>query len=85
MIFGPALLVGLLVVPLLTWAVGSRVLGPYSRGTEVHNTPLALLGDFFAGLGHGSVVFWLVALGPALFVALVRVIAYLIRPSDEKV
>src|SRR5690242_18176189 len=48
--FGLALLVGLVVVPLLTWLVGSRILGPYSRGTEVHDSAFALLSDFFAGL-----------------------------------
>jgi hypothetical protein len=85
LIFGPALVAGLLVVPLLTWIVGSRILGPYSRGAEVHNSPLALLSDFFAGLAHGKIVYWLVALGPALFVLLFRIIARLIRPADGEV
>jgi hypothetical protein len=69
---GLALLAGLFVIPLLTWLVGSRVLGPYSRGTEVHNSALALLADFFAGLAHGYLVFWVVALGPVVFLALIR-------------
>jgi hypothetical protein len=77
--FGLALVVGLLVVPVLTWVVGTRVLGPYSRGTEVHNNPLALLGDFFTGLAHGYIVFWIVALGPVLLLVLVRVFLALWR------
>jgi hypothetical protein len=82
-LFGPALIFGLVGVPLLIWVVGTRVLGPYMRGTKAHDRPLALVGDFFAGLAHGSTVFWLVALGPALFVALVRLLALLIRWGDR--
>lgn len=82
-VFGPALIFGLVIVPLLIWSVGTRVLGPYTRGTDVHDRPLALLGDFFVGLAHGSTVFWLVALGPALFVALIRLLALLIRWGDR--
>jgi hypothetical protein len=77
--FGLALVAGLLVVPVLTWLVGARVLGPYSRGTEVHNNPLALLGDFFTGLAHGYVVFWVVALGPVLCLLLIRLFMALWR------
>jgi hypothetical protein len=44
--------------------VGNRVLGPYTQGANTHAGPLALLSDFFAGLAHGSAVFWAVALGP---------------------
>jgi hypothetical protein len=81
--FGIALLVGLLVIPLLTWVIGSRVLGPYVRGTEVHNNAFALLSDFFAGLAHGYVVFWAVALGPVVFLLLIRIIVALFsRRSD---
>ncbi len=72
-------MVGLLVVPLLTWVVGSRILGPYSRGSEVHNSPLALLADFFAGLAHGYLVFWTVALGPVVLLALIRLCVALWR------
>jgi len=81
--FGPALIFGLVIVPLLIWMVGTRILGPYTRGTEAHDRPLALLGDFFVGLSHGSTVFWLVALGPALFVAVIRLLAVLIRWGDR--
>jgi len=81
--FGLALVVGLLVVPVLTWLVGSRVLGPYSRGIELHNTPFALIADFFAGLAHGYVVFWIVALGPAVLLVLIRLFLALWRRSPR--
>jgi hypothetical protein len=68
----------------LTWFVGSRVLGPYSRGTEVHDNAFALLKDFYTGLTHGYLVFWVVALGPAVFLFLIRVfIAIVRRPPRE--
>ena len=79
LIFGPALLFGLVVVPLLTWFAGNRVLGPYTHGQNLHAGPLALLGDFFVGLGHGSAVFWAVALGPAALVLLLRLFVALVR------
>ena len=85
LLFGPALLFGLVVVPLLIWVVGTRVLGPYTRGTELHDRPLALLGDFFIGLAHGSTVFWVVALGPALFVVIVRLLLRLARIGTRSV
>jgi hypothetical protein len=74
MIFGIALLVGLIGVPPLIWVAGTRILGPYTRGTEVHDSPLALMADYFAGLAHGSLIFWAVALGPAAFLLAARVI-----------
>ena len=64
---------------MLTWFVGSRVLGPYSRGTEVHDNAFALLRDFFAGLAHGYLVFWTVALGPAVFLLLIRIFIAIVR------
>jgi hypothetical protein len=67
-----ALLVGLLLMPLLIWVAGNRVLGPYTHGQDLHAGPLALLQDFFIGLLHGSAVFWAVALGPAVFILLLR-------------
>jgi hypothetical protein len=77
--FGLALLAGLLMVPVLTWFVGSQVLGPYSRGTEVHNNAFALLKDFYLGLSHGYLTFWLVALGPAVFLLLIRIFLAIVR------
>jgi hypothetical protein len=73
-IYGAALLFGVLVVPLLLWVAGNRILGPYTHGQDLHAGPLALLGDFLVGLGHGSAVFWAVALGPAVFLLLLRLL-----------
>jgi hypothetical protein len=81
------LLCGLVVVPLLIWVVGNRILGGYVHGSSQHAGAGDLLGDFFVGLGNGSSVFWLVALGPAILVNLVRAAVYLLRsgsaPRDE--
>ena len=84
---GAELLCGLVVVPLLVWVVGNRILGGYVHGSNQHAGAGALLGDFFTGLGNGSSVFWLVALGPAIFVTVVRAAIYLLRsgsaPPDD--
>jgi len=69
-----ALLVGALVMPLLIWVVGNRVLGPYTHGQDTHAGPFALLADFFVGLAHGSAVFWAVALGPLLLLVALRLL-----------
>jgi len=53
------LALGLLAMPVLIWAAGSWKLGPYANG----GLP-ALERDFYLSLSHGSLVFWLVALGP---------------------
>src|SRR3978361_2204830 len=45
-IFGGALLLGVVVVPLLIWVVGNRILGPYTHGNNLHAGPMALLGEF---------------------------------------
>ena len=78
-IFGPALLFGVFLVPLIIWAAGNRVLGPYTHAQNLHAGPGALLGDFLTGLAHGSAVFWAVALGPAAFIALLRLLVRLLR------
>jgi len=78
-IFGGALIIGLIGVPLAIWLVGNRILGPYPHGTNTHAGPLALLGDFFAGLSHGWITFWVVALGPAAIILFVRVAFALLR------
>jgi hypothetical protein len=70
--FALALLVGLVLMPILIWVAGNRVLGPYTHGQDLHAGSFALLQDFFIGLVHGSAVFWAVALGPAVFVLLLR-------------
>jgi hypothetical protein len=61
-------------MPLLIWVGGNRVLGPYTHGQNLHAGAFALLGDFLTGLWHGSAVFWSVALGPAVFILLVRLL-----------
>jgi hypothetical protein len=83
-IFGTALLFGLIAVPLLIWVGGNRVLGPYTHGQNLHAGPLALLQDFYLGLLHGSAVFWVVALGPAALLLLVRLFIMLVRISGSR-
>jgi hypothetical protein len=78
-VFGAALLVGLLVMPFMIWFAGNRVLGPYTHGQNTHAGPFALLADYFLGLLHGSAVFWVVALGPAALLLLLRVFLALLR------
>jgi hypothetical protein len=73
------LLFGLTAMPFLIWYAGSRVLGPYAHGDNLHAGPFALAGTFMLGLLHGSAVFWFVALGPALLLSLVRVLVALLR------
>lgn len=58
---------GLFVVPLLIWVVGQGVLGPYGDGGA-----FTLLADFFLGLKNGSLIHWLVAAGPYVFVLILR-------------
>jgi hypothetical protein len=81
LIFGTALLIGLIAVPLATWFVGNRILGPYTHGTNTHAGPMPLLGDFFVGLSHGALSYWVVALGPAFIILLTRVAWALIIPG----
>jgi len=78
-IFGIAFGCGLFLMPILIWMVGNRMLGAYTHGQNFHAGPFALLGDFLVGLFHGSLVFWVVALGPALLLLIVRVLYALIR------
>ena len=84
-LFGGALVLGLLVIPLLIWIVGHRTLGPYTRGDDPHGLgPLALYGDYFAGLAHGWLGYWVVALGPVVLLLLARLWIALLRrlPRD---
>lgn len=78
-VYGAALLFGLVIMPFLIWFGGSRVLGPYTHGQNPHAGPFALLADYFVGLAHGSVVFWAVALGPPLLLLLLRLFTRLYR------
>lgn len=85
-VYGIAVLCGLLLMPFLIWYAGNRVLGPYTHGQNPHAGPLALLQDYFTGLVHGSAVFWMVALGPALLIVLLRLIVWVVRaiPPRER-
>jgi hypothetical protein len=84
-LFGGALALGLLVVPLLIWIVGHRTLGPYTHGDDPHGMgPLALYGDYFTGLAHGWLGYWVVALGPVVLLLLGRLWLAMLRrvPRD---
>jgi hypothetical protein len=78
-VYGAAIGCGLILMPFLIWSVGSRVLGPYTHQDNPHAGPFSLFGDFWVGLFHGSAVFWIVALGPAILILLVRVFVALVR------
>jgi hypothetical protein len=80
-IFASALLLGLVVVPLLIWVVGNRILGPYSHGNNLHAGPMALLGDFYEGLSKGWLSYWVVALGPLVIIVVARAAWELIVPK----
>jgi hypothetical protein len=74
-----ALVFGFVLVPLAVWMVGNRILGPYTHGLEPAGGPMKLLGDFFEGLTHGSVIFWCVGLGPYCLIWFVRLFWGVIR------
>lgn len=84
LLYAAALLVGVFLVPLALWVAGNRILGPYVQGQNSHAGPMALLGDFLTGLGHGSAIFWAVALGPAVFLLLLRLLVRLVRALGEE-
>ncbi|MEP7244774.1 MAG: hypothetical protein ABI885_14000 [Gammaproteobacteria bacterium] len=69
---------GLFVVPLVIWAVGTGMLGPYTNGG-----PFVLLVDFFKGLKDGSPVYWSVVIGPYVFVMLLRLVWHFVREADH--
>jgi len=69
---------GLFLVPLLIYAVGAGVLGPYTDGG-----PFALLVDFFAGLRSGSLVYWGVVVGPYVLVMLARGFWQIMRSAER--
>ena len=80
LILGIALLCGFVLIPLAIWLVGNRILGPYTHGQDASNGgPMRLLGDFFAGLGHGSVIFWCVGIGPYVILSLGRLLYLFLR------
>lgn len=84
-LYGGALALGLLLIPLLIWLIGHRTLGPYTRGDDPRGMgPLRLYGDYFSGLAHGWLGYWTVALGPAVLLLLVRLWLAVVRrmPRD---
>ena len=78
---GIAVAAGFLLIPLAIWLVGNRVLGPYTHAQDptAGVGPARLLADYYAGLTHGSVIFWCVALGPYLLISFVRLFWGVIR------
>ena len=74
MAFSVCLALGLIVMPILIWLVGSSRLGPYANGGL-----FALWRDYVAALAHGSLAFWLVALGPYVALWLLRGARYWLR------
>ena len=84
-IYGGALALGLLVIPLLIWLVGHRTLGPYTHGDDPQGFgPLTLYADYYSGLAHGWLGYWTVAVGPALLLLFARLWLALLRrlPRD---
>ena len=72
-LFGGALALGLLVIPLLIWVIGHRTLGPYVHGDNPQGLgPLTLYGDYFSGLARGWLGYWAVALGPVVLLLAMR-------------
>ena len=69
-----ALVVGLVLVPLASFLVGGRTLGPYAAGTLG-----AFFVRFYQGLGSLSPGFWMVALGPYVILLLARALLALLR------
>jgi hypothetical protein len=74
MTLGLALLAGLLVMPGLIYAAGSYTLQAYERGGV-----FALYGDFFKGLFQLRPSCWIVAIGPFVFLSLVRLSRLILR------
>lgn len=68
------LAVGLMVMPLLIWLVGSLELGAYANGGLG-----SLLKDYYLALGKGSLAYWLVALGPYAAIWLLRGLRFWFR------
>ena len=82
LVLGIALACGFVLIPLAIWLVGNRILGPYTHGLDpAAGGPMRLLGDFFEGLTHRSVIFWCVALGPYFLICFVRLFYGVIRYS----
>src|SRR2546423_15467852 len=74
-ILGIALACVFIVVPLLIWVVGNRILVPYVHTLDptAGTGPMRLIADFFGGLTHGSIIFWCVVIGPYVLLTLIRI------------
>jgi hypothetical protein len=72
--FGLAVLFGLAVMPVLIFLAGSVTLGGYGNGGL-----LALYGDFFRGLFEPRGSFWIVLIGPFVFLTLFRLFRFVLR------
>ncbi len=85
LILGIALVTGLLLLPLLIWMAGNRILGPYTHTQDptAGTGPARLLADYFTGLAHGSLIFWCVALGPFVLITLARALWALLRSGRD--
>ena len=82
-ILAVALVCGFVLIPLAIWAVGNRILGPYThlQDPTAGTGPMRLLADYYDGLAHGSIIFWCVGFGPYVLLWLIRIIYGLLRPT----
>ena len=71
---GLALLVGLLVMPVLIYIAGRYTLKAYANGGL-----FALYFDYFKGLVQLRPSFWIVAVGPFVFLTLFRIFRFVLR------
>lgn len=71
---GLALLVGLLIMPVLVYIAGNTTLGAYANGGL-----FSLYGDFFKGLFEPRGSFWIVVIGPFVFLTLFRLFRLVLR------
>jgi hypothetical protein len=81
LIFAIAMACAALVIPLLIWVVGNRILGPYTHTQDptAGTGPMRLLADFLTGLTHGSLIFWCVVAGPYILLTLLRALYTYLR------
>ena len=73
---GLALLVGLLVMPALIYLAGIAVLKEYANGGL-----FALYGDYYKGLFEPRSSYWLVVIGPFVFLCLARIFRLVLRKT----
>jgi hypothetical protein len=74
MTLGFAVLFGLLVMPSLIYLPGYFILKPYANGGV-----FSLYFDFFKGLIELRPSFWIVLIGPFVFLSLVRIFVIILR------